>query len=55
MRSVALLFRHILYSAVYNQINGAVEIHFEKQMNEETKLIIHNITATTALKFGSEA
>ena len=24
-------------------------------MNEETKLIIHNITANAALKFGSEA
>jgi hypothetical protein len=24
-------------------------------MNKETKLIIHNITAKTALKFGSEA
>ena len=27
----------------------------EKQMNKETKLRIHNITATRALKFGSEA
>jgi len=26
-----------------------------QQMNEETKLIIHNITANAALKFGSEA
>jgi hypothetical protein len=26
-----------------------------RQMNKETKLRIHNITATAALKFGSEA
>ena len=26
----------------------------EKQMNKETKLRIHNITAKAALKFGSE-
>ena len=29
--------------------------HFGKQMNKETKLSIHNITAKAALKFGSEA
>ena len=29
--------------------------HFGKQMNKETKLRIHNITAKAALKFGSEA
>ena len=29
--------------------------HFGKQMNKETKLKIHNITAKAALKFGSEA
>ena len=28
---------------------------FGKQMNKETKLRIHNITAKAALKFGSEA
>ena len=28
--------------------------HFGKQMNKETKLRIHNITAKAALKFGSE-
>ena len=39
----------------YNKINGAIRRHFGKQMNKETKLRIHNITATTALKFGSEA
>ena len=27
----------------------------EKQVNKETKLRIHNITAKAALKFGSEA
>jgi len=39
----------------YNKINGAVRRHFGKQMNKETKLRIHNITAKVALKFGSEA
>jgi len=39
----------------YNKINGAIRRHFGKQMNKETKLIIHNITAKTALKFRSEA
>ena len=29
-------------------------LHFGKQMNKETKLRIHNITAKAALKFGSE-
>ena len=29
--------------------------HFGKQLNKETKLRIHNITAKAALKFGSEA
>jgi len=38
----------------YNKINGAIRRHFEKQMNKETKLRIHNITAKAALKFGSE-
>jgi len=36
----------------YNKINGAIRRHFGKQINKETKLRIHNITA---LKFGSEA
>ena len=36
-------------------INGAIRRHFGKQMNKETKLRIHNITAKAALKFGSEA
>ena len=35
---------------IYNKIKG----HFRKQMNKETKLRIHNITAKAALKFGSE-
>ena len=39
----------------YNKINGAIRRHFGKQMNKETKLRIQNITAKTALKFGSEA
>jgi hypothetical protein len=39
----------------YNKTNGAMRRHFGKQMNKETKLRVHNITATAALKFGSEA
>ena len=39
----------------YNIINGAIRRHFGKQMNKETKLRIHNITAKAVLKFGSEA
>ena len=39
----------------YNKINRAIQRHFGKQMNKETKLRIHNITAKAALKFGSEA
>jgi len=38
----------------YNKINGTIRRHFGKQMNKETKLRIHNITAKAALKFGSE-
>ena len=38
----------------YNKINGAIQRHFGKKMNKETKLRIHNITAKAALKFGSE-
>ena len=37
-----------------NKINKAIRRHFGKQMNKETKLRIHNITAKAALKFGSE-
>jgi len=36
-------------------MNGAIRRHFGKQMNKETKLRIHNITAKAALKFGSKA
>ena len=39
----------------HNKIKGAIWTHFGKQMNKETKLRIHNITAKAALKFGSEA
>ena len=38
----------------YNKIHGAIRRNFGKQMNKETKLRIHNITAKAALKFGSE-
>jgi hypothetical protein len=37
----------------YNKINGAIRRHFGKQMNKETKLRVHNITAKAALKFRS--
>ena len=39
----------------YNKINEAIWRHFGKQMNIETKLRIHNITAKAALKIESEA
>ena len=39
----------------YIAIFGAIRRHFGKQMNKETKLRIHNITAKAALKFRSEA
>ena len=39
----------------HNKINGVLRRHFGKQMNKETKLRIHNITAKAVLKFGSEA
>jgi len=38
----------------YNKINGTIRRHFGKQMDKETKLRIHNITAKAALKFGNE-
>ena len=38
-----------------NKINGVIRRHFGKQMNKETNLRIHNITAKSALEFGSEA
>ena len=40
---------------IYGKMNGTIRRHFGKQMNKETKLRIHNITAKAALKFGSEA
>ena len=39
----------------YNKINGAIQRHFGKQTNKETKSRIHNVTAKAALKFGDEA
>ena len=45
--------RHLNFNT-YNKIDGAIRRHFGKQMNKETKLRIHNITAKAALKFGSE-
>jgi len=36
-------------------MNGEIRRHFGKQMNKETKLRIHNITAKAALKFGNVA
>ena len=39
----------------YNKINEAIGRHFGKQINKETKLRIHNITAKATLKFESEA
>jgi hypothetical protein len=35
-------------------MNGAIGRLFGKQVNKETKLRIHNITAKAALKFWSE-
>ena len=39
----------------YNKINRDMWRHFGKQVNKETNLRIHNITAKSALRFGSEA
>jgi hypothetical protein len=39
---------------ITNGINGIIKINFGKQMPNQTKLRIHNITAKTALKYGSE-
>jgi hypothetical protein len=44
-----------IYGYVSLKMNGAIRRHFGKQMNKETKLRIHNITAKAAMKFGSEA
>ena len=55
--NVKNVLKHVLEDKLqtYNKINGAVRRHFGKQMNKETKISIHNITAKAALKFGSEA
>jgi len=39
----------------YDKINGVIRRYFGKEMNKETKLRIHNITAKATLKFWSEA
>jgi len=47
---------HIIsYHIIANEINGTIRRHFGKQIDKETKLRIHNITAKAAFKFGSEA
>jgi len=38
----------------YNKIKGEIRRRCGKQINKETKLRIHNITAKAALKFASE-
>jgi hypothetical protein len=38
----------------HDGINGIIKRNFGKQMPNETKLRIHNITVETALKYGSE-
>jgi len=38
----------------YKKINRAIQRHFGKHINKETKLRVH-ITAIAAMKFGSEA
>jgi hypothetical protein len=38
----------------YNRINGIIKRNFGKQMSTERNLRIHNVTAKTALKYGSE-
>jgi hypothetical protein len=38
----------------YDRINRIIKINFGKQVPNETKLRIHNITVETALKYGSE-
>jgi hypothetical protein len=45
-------FRRLIANLQQNK--GAIQTHFGKQMNKETKLRIHNIIAKAALKFGSE-
>jgi hypothetical protein len=44
-------WRETRSNRIYFFVNGDI---LEKQMNKETKLRFHNITAKAALKFGSE-
>jgi len=50
-----LLLLLLLLIIIIIIINGATRRHLGKQMNKETKLRIHNITAKAALKFWSES
>ena len=52
---MSFLDQTICFVCVTTFLNGAIRRQFGKQMNKETKLRIHNITAKAALKFGSEA
>jgi hypothetical protein len=38
----------------YNKINGIIKRNVGKQMSNETKLRIYNITTKAVLKYGSE-
>ena len=52
------LYIQVCYSvldAEFQHVKHKIRRHFRKQMDKETKLRIHNITAKAALKFGSEA
>jgi hypothetical protein len=45
----------VLYKfETYNRINEIIKRNYSKQMSNETKLRIHNITVKAALKYGSE-
>jgi len=50
-----IIYNSIILIVLPTKIKGAIRRHFGKQMNKETKLSIHNITAKAALKFGNEA
>ena len=39
----------------YNKLSGVIRRQFGQQATKETKLKIHSITGTAALKFGSKA
>jgi len=49
------LFERLQYRVAEQFLTFYSLADFGKQMNKETKLRIHNITAKVALKFGSEA